>query len=193
MACACCEIVGVTERVTVQLPNGFNPDWHATALARQIAERHGGAFRDRLHRPDGVGRGPLPATRCGCRRRRRSRRSIRRREARSTYRCRPGTPAGRTVSGLVLVTHQRDDWTSTPVGDFRPRTGTQVAESVSAVLETAGRAVPLTRCVNCLLVGENATRGGCPGQRGEVELHRRRRVRQGHRHPIAITGGRVYE
>jgi len=36
--------VAVTERVTVRLPDGFNPDRHATALARLIAERHGEGF-----------------------------------------------------------------------------------------------------------------------------------------------------
>jgi hypothetical protein len=43
--------------------------------------------------------------------------------------------AGRTVSGWVRVTHHRGGWTSTPVGDFGPRTGARVAESVAAVLE----------------------------------------------------------
>ena len=43
--------------------------------------------------------------------------------------------AGRTVSGWVRVTHHRGGWASTPVGDFGPRTGAQVAESVAAVLE----------------------------------------------------------
>jgi hypothetical protein len=43
--------------------------------------------------------------------------------------------AGRTLSGWVRVTHHRGGWTSTPVGDFGPRTGAQVAESVAAVLE----------------------------------------------------------
>jgi hypothetical protein len=36
--------VAVTERVTVRLPDGFNPDRHATALARLIAKRHGEGF-----------------------------------------------------------------------------------------------------------------------------------------------------
>jgi len=36
--------VAVTERVTVRLPDGFNPDRHATALARLIADRHGEGF-----------------------------------------------------------------------------------------------------------------------------------------------------
>jgi hypothetical protein len=43
--------------------------------------------------------------------------------------------AGRTVSGWVRVTHHRGGWASTPVGDFGPRTGAQVAESIAAVLE----------------------------------------------------------
>lgn len=43
--------------------------------------------------------------------------------------------AGRTVSGWVRVTRHRGGWASTPVGDFGPRTGAQVAESVAAVLE----------------------------------------------------------
>jgi len=43
--------------------------------------------------------------------------------------------AGRTVSGWVRVTHHRGGWASTTVGDFGPRTGAQVAESVAAVLE----------------------------------------------------------
>ena len=43
--------------------------------------------------------------------------------------------AGRTVAGWVRVTHHRGGWASTPVGDFGPRTGAQVAESVAAVLE----------------------------------------------------------
>jgi len=43
--------------------------------------------------------------------------------------------AGRTVSGWVRVTHHRGGWAGTPVGDFGPRTGAQVAESVVAVPE----------------------------------------------------------
>ncbi len=36
--------MAVTEGGTVRLPDGFNPDRHATALARLIAERHGEGF-----------------------------------------------------------------------------------------------------------------------------------------------------
>ena len=43
-SCACCGIVAVTERVTVRLPDGFDADRHAAALARFIADRHGAGF-----------------------------------------------------------------------------------------------------------------------------------------------------
>ncbi len=43
-ACACWALVAVTERVTVRLPDGFDPDRHAAALARLIADRHGAGF-----------------------------------------------------------------------------------------------------------------------------------------------------
>ena len=36
--------MAVTERVTVRLPDGFDADRHAAALARLIADRHGAGF-----------------------------------------------------------------------------------------------------------------------------------------------------